>query len=990
MAAPSDSPTRFRGQPWSNWTDFLGRESPISDEDDPDRPEPDAMRLPKEDMGLFGLCPETDNFYVVICELCEACVKPQGLVNHMELWHKAETTDALPPPEPPEKISNSKGGTSKGSATNKLNVGNKVKVKRPVTAACSKLERATSNVEEQTSTETEKMTLPHTDLQQSSNSVVNAASSRPANQTATPAALLQPVVALTPLGSPTHLSSATATSAKSSVMATSPALISATSTLPNMAIDTSSSSFSSPSPCKKRPKVERKLPVKEREYDPDKHCGVWNGENSKPCTRSLTCKSHSLSMRRAVSGRSKHFDKLLADHRAAKDAAAKMKPVPSVPAVLGQSSPQETETNQAMSSPPPGRVGGSIQLDVPASPLPTSLSTPMSSPVMTPNSTPLANSALNPSASTTPFLSTLATTPLPSLPDLTNDTFEAHAVPAPASKAPLLSSVSMVRDPQGLGHSPGPPPASTLVTTTTITTAQSPSPIATVAVSGQSTTPTPSSASLPVHNVPAPSQSPSVLTNPVNTDTVSAPVSVLPKDLATVTIPSPAVTSQAAASISVSAASSSISTSTPLAISIPNSVLTPVPTSSLLPPHSVFQSNGATVNTFTSAVQMCDFPALFEDVTWLKNHPRPLAVCSFSGRKVGTLVCNTRRLEVVREGLRKALTHGPIRSPLSNDFYGNTGTNHAAGTIKTVLTNICTKSNFLSPTGKILVPNIGLSKGHKIPILPTPAHRSPSTTTLGVPSALKAVLPKPQHLAVKATLNHSVTCKDSVKNGQFHVPNILSGSLKRHAESSKSSGNSNSKRTKRKHTQNVNPAEIIGSLLARKNSRLGGRGNHVPLVTVAIANGLTTGSSSASQSDTSETKNVLSSRSGVGSDSLRTELSKGISSSNVNQISDGAANATNVKVSPNVQNVRIAAAPSTVQLATPQITYLTTGPVTFQQIPVLSPQVISQIQLQSKNSTGSQAGCLKLLSGGGGVSLATATAATTARTMVKDHAPSES
>ncbi|PSN39676.1 hypothetical protein C0J52_14425 [Blattella germanica] len=44
----SDSLDRFRGQPWSNWTDFLGRESPISDEEDPNRPEPDCMRLPRE------------------------------------------------------------------------------------------------------------------------------------------------------------------------------------------------------------------------------------------------------------------------------------------------------------------------------------------------------------------------------------------------------------------------------------------------------------------------------------------------------------------------------------------------------------------------------------------------------------------------------------------------------------------------------------------------------------------------------------------------------------------------------------------------------------------------------------------------------------------------------------------------------------------------------------------------------------------------------
>jgi hypothetical protein len=42
-------------------------------------------------------------------------------------------------------------------------------------------------------------------------------------------------------------------------------------------------------------------------------------------------------MRRAVSGRSKHFDKLLADHRAAKDAALKLvKTVSAVPGMLSQ------------------------------------------------------------------------------------------------------------------------------------------------------------------------------------------------------------------------------------------------------------------------------------------------------------------------------------------------------------------------------------------------------------------------------------------------------------------------------------------------------------------------------------------------------------------------------------------------------------------------------------------------------------------------------
>ncbi|KAG6446783.1 ataxin-7-like protein 1 [Manduca sexta] len=59
-----------------------------------------------------------------------------------------------------------------------------------------------------------------------------------------------------------------------------------------------------------------------REYDPNKHCGVVTVENPKPCTRSLTCKAHALSLRRTVEGRSKPFDTLLAEHRASRDAGA--------------------------------------------------------------------------------------------------------------------------------------------------------------------------------------------------------------------------------------------------------------------------------------------------------------------------------------------------------------------------------------------------------------------------------------------------------------------------------------------------------------------------------------------------------------------------------------------------------------------------------------------------------------------------------------------
>uniref|UniRef100_A0A146LJY4 Ataxin-7 n=1 Tax=Lygus hesperus TaxID=30085 RepID=A0A146LJY4_LYGHE len=48
-----------------------------------------------------------------------------------------------------------------------------------------------------------------------------------------------------------------------------------------------------------------------RVYDPDNHCGVISKENSRPCTRSLSCKQHSITLRKAVKGRTRSFDVLL-------------------------------------------------------------------------------------------------------------------------------------------------------------------------------------------------------------------------------------------------------------------------------------------------------------------------------------------------------------------------------------------------------------------------------------------------------------------------------------------------------------------------------------------------------------------------------------------------------------------------------------------------------------------------------------------------------
>ncbi|OWF55726.1 ataxin-7-like protein 1 [Mizuhopecten yessoensis] len=72
-------------------------------------------------------------------------------------------------------------------------------------------------------------------------------------------------------------------------------------------------------------KPDKLIPCKDREFDANKHCGVVFEDSGKPCTRSLTCKTHALSLRRKVPGRRQPFDELLKEHRAAKEAFLKQR-----------------------------------------------------------------------------------------------------------------------------------------------------------------------------------------------------------------------------------------------------------------------------------------------------------------------------------------------------------------------------------------------------------------------------------------------------------------------------------------------------------------------------------------------------------------------------------------------------------------------------------------------------------------------------------------
>ncbi|XP_012280517.1 protein PRRC2C isoform X2 [Orussus abietinus] len=195
-------------------------------------------------------------FYGVVCEICNFIVKPQALIQHMESRHPSGTVN-LPPPQNPV-------------------------VKPPVkTPYCkvSKLKKTTS--------------MP---ILPSTSKVNNTAIKRTTDQ-----ANLQPILSLSSPHSPLEPIPVQSTNS-TTVVSSSPV----------------KSPGSSGQPRRKRLKTDRSL-LKDREYDPDRHCGVWNEETGKPCTRSLTCKAHTVSLRRTVSGRSKSFDKLLAEHRAAKE-----------------------------------------------------------------------------------------------------------------------------------------------------------------------------------------------------------------------------------------------------------------------------------------------------------------------------------------------------------------------------------------------------------------------------------------------------------------------------------------------------------------------------------------------------------------------------------------------------------------------------------------------------------------------------------------------
>ncbi|XP_045720828.2 ataxin-7-like protein 1 isoform X4 [Mirounga angustirostris] len=304
------SPEAFLGKPWSSWIDAAklhcsdnvdleeaGKEGGKSRE---------VMRLNKEDMHLFGHYPAHDDFYLVVCSACNQAVKPQVFQAHCERRHGSMCRPSPSPATPP---SNSRTSLAQVKTKACLSGQNSVSsTSKPFKTPKDNL--LTSSSKQHTvfsakgSRDKPCVPVPVVSLEKIPNLVKADGANVKMNSTTTTAvtscSTSSSAVSTPPLIKPVLMSKSVPPSPEK--ILNGKGILSAT-------IDKKHQNGT-----KNNNKPYRRL--SEREFDPNKHCGVLDPETKKPCTRSLTCKTHSLSHRRAVPGRKKQFDLLLAEHKA--------------------------------------------------------------------------------------------------------------------------------------------------------------------------------------------------------------------------------------------------------------------------------------------------------------------------------------------------------------------------------------------------------------------------------------------------------------------------------------------------------------------------------------------------------------------------------------------------------------------------------------------------------------------------------------------------
>ncbi|XP_072797702.1 ataxin-7 isoform X1 [Vicugna pacos] len=307
---PLPSPEAMLGQSWNLWVEaskLPGKDGTELDESFKEfGKNREVMGLCREDMPIFGLCPAHDDFYLVVCNDCNQVVKPQAFQSHYERRHSSSSKPPLAVPPTSvfsffPSLSRSKGGSGSGGS-------------RP----------SSGGVVGTSSFSSKLLKSPKEKLQLRGNRPMHPIQQNrvPHGRIMTPSVKVEKIL---PKMDGTLLKPAVGPACPATVSSSVKPGLNCPSIpkppLPSPGQVLNGKGLPAPPTLEKKSEDNsnnRKFLNKrlsEREFDPDIHCGVIDLDTKKPCTRSLTCKTHSLTQRRAVQGRRKRFDVLLAEHK---------------------------------------------------------------------------------------------------------------------------------------------------------------------------------------------------------------------------------------------------------------------------------------------------------------------------------------------------------------------------------------------------------------------------------------------------------------------------------------------------------------------------------------------------------------------------------------------------------------------------------------------------------------------------------------------------
>lgn len=256
-----------------------------------------CMRLPRKEMSIFGQCPVQDDFVLVVCDTCHASVKIEAFSSHIRLRHQK----------------NARFSATKACSVDLLKEDIFSLSTKPASAQIS----STSSSSSSTPAVIEVTAPPVSFLEpmevdeikeeiKEENNVISIPDSEPL-----PHGMSNDLMAImdsSEASSPTlqHPTNLIRLQVKSEPNQVNEVVMPPKKVTPPTTPTTGGGRVSKPL----------------REYNPDKHCGVWDSDTKRHCTRALTCKSHSVLLKRKIEGRSKSFDELVTAHKKAQAEAA--------------------------------------------------------------------------------------------------------------------------------------------------------------------------------------------------------------------------------------------------------------------------------------------------------------------------------------------------------------------------------------------------------------------------------------------------------------------------------------------------------------------------------------------------------------------------------------------------------------------------------------------------------------------------------------------